>query len=128
MISWIAAYMVLIIHLGFVFFVVLGGVLVWRWRWVLFLHIPAAVWGALIEYRGWVCPLTPLENRLRGAAGQAGYSGGFIEQYLLPVLYPEALSREAQIVLGTFVIIINGMAYGWLIRRSRARKTRPPAA
>ncbi len=124
----IAAHVTLILHIGFVCFVVLGGFLAWRWRWVLFLHIPAAVWGALIEYRGWVCPLTPLENRLREEAGQAGYSGGFIEQYLLPALYPEALSREAQIVLGTFVIIINGVAYGWLIRRSRERKLRPPAA
>ena len=124
----IAAHVTLILHIGFVYFVVLGGFLAWRWRRVLFLHIPAAVWGALIEYRGWVCPLTPLENRLREEAGQAGYSGGVIEQYLRPALYPEALSREAQIVLGTLVIIINGVAYGWLIRRSRARKTRPPAA
>jgi len=118
---WLAAQLVVILHAGFVCFVVLGGCLAWRWRWVLFLHIPAVLWGALIEFRGWICPLTPLEQWLRRAAGQAGYSGGFIEHYLLPVLYPSALSREMQVFLGTCVVVINIVVYGWLIIRSRRR-------
>jgi hypothetical protein len=118
---WIAAHLVIVLHFGFVFFVVLGGFMAWRWRWVLFLHIPAALWGALIEYQGWVCPLTPLEQRLRKEAGQAGYSGGFIEQYLLPVLYPSSLSREMQVTLATLVIVINMVAYGWMIGRGRRK-------
>ena len=88
---------------------------------MVFLHIPAALWGALIEYQGWVCPLTPLEQRLREKAGQAGHSGGFIEHYLLAVLYPSSLSREVQIALGTIVIVINVVAYGWLIGRGRQK-------
>lgn len=119
---WIAAYLVVALHFGFVCFVVLGGFAVWRWRWMIFLHVPAALWGALIEFQGWICPLTPLEQRLRQEAGQAGYSGGFIEQYLLPVLYPSALSREVQICLGSFVIAINAVAYGWLIGRYMRRR------
>ncbi len=113
----LAANLILVLHLGFVFFVVLGGLLVLKWRRVAFLHIPAVVWGALLEYQGWLCPLTPLEQRLRQAAGQTGYSGGFIEHYLLPVLYPAQLNREMQIVLGSLVIVINIAVYGWLLAR-----------
>ena len=80
---------------------------------------PAVLWGALIEFRGWICPLTPWEQRLRLAAGEAGYSGGFVEHYLLPVLYPAGLDRRAQIVLGTLVLAINVTLYGWLWLRSR---------
>ncbi len=118
---WIAAQMTVILHLGFVCFVVLGGFMAWRWRWTVFLHIPAALWGAIIEFQGWICPLTPLEQRLRQAAGQAGYSGGFIEHYLLPLLYPSSLSREAQIFLGTCVFVINIAVYGWLIVQRHRR-------
>lgn len=118
---WIAAYLVVVLHFGFVCFVVLGGFMVWRWRWAVFLHIPAALWGALIEFKGWICPLTPLEQRLRQMAGQAGYSGGFIEQYLLPILYPSSLNRGVQVSLGTFVVVINVVAYGWLIARRQKR-------
>jgi len=121
---WIAAQLAVALHLGFICFVVLGGCMVWRWRWVSFLHIPAALWGALIEFRGWICPLTPLELWLRKAAGQAGYSGGFIEHYLLPVLYPSALSREIQILLGISVVVINITAYGWLIAGFHRRSNR----
>ncbi len=118
---WVAAQLVVVLHIMFVCFVVLGGFLVWRRRWILFLHIPAVVWGVLIEFRGWICPLTPLEQWLRRAAGQAGYSGGFIEYYLLPLLYPDVLSRGVQIVLGMGVVVINVAAYGWLVVRSRTR-------
>jgi len=121
MYPWIAAHLVVVLHFGFVCFVVLGGLLVWRWRWLLFLHIPAVLWGVLIEFQGWLCPLTPLEQRLRQVAGQAGYSGGFIEHYLQPVLYPSALNRGAQIFLGTFVVAINVVVYGLLLARNRKK-------
>lgn len=121
MTCWVAAQVVLVLHLGFVCFVVLGGFLVWRWRWVMFLHIPAALWGALIEFQGWFCPLTPLEQWFRQAAGHAGYTGGFIEHYLPLVLYPSALTREIQMFLGACVFVINIAAYGWLIVRHHRR-------
>jgi hypothetical protein len=113
--------LVTVVHLAFVLFVVLGGLLVLRWRWLAFLHIPAAVWGVLIEYTGWICPLTPLENSWRRLGGEAGYSGGFIQHYIQPVLYPAGLTRGTQIVLGSLVLIINLTAYGVVIaRRNRA--------
>lgn len=114
---WILANLTLILHSIFICFVVLGGLLVFRWRWIFFLHLPAVVWGTLIEYQEWLCPLTPLEQHFRQMAGQAGYAGGFIEHYLLPLLYPSDLNRDVQIVLGSFVIAINILIYGWLTRR-----------
>ena len=111
---------VALFHAAFVLFVVLGGLLVLRWRRVAWLHVPAAIWGVLIEYGGWICPLTPLENALRERAGQAGYSGGFVEHYVLRALYPAGLTREVQWVLGGLVLLINGLVYGSiLIRRTR---------
>ncbi|MGH8495280.1 MAG: DUF2784 domain-containing protein [Gammaproteobacteria bacterium] len=108
---------VVLLHLGFVLFVVLGGFLVLRWPWLVWLHLPAAAWGALIEFAGWVCPLTPLELWLRRAAGEVGYTGGFIEHYLLPLLYPAALTREVQIVLGLGVLAVNLVAYALVWRK-----------
>jgi hypothetical protein len=108
-----------------VLFVVLGGLLVLRWPWVAFLHLPAAAWGALIEFGGWVCPLTPLEQSLRRSAGDAGYSGGFIEHYILPLLYPSALTRQIQVLLGVLVLAINLAVYGLLLWR-RGRKLVSP--
>jgi hypothetical protein len=110
--------LIVVIHFAFVLFVVLGGLLVLRWRWVAYLHLPAAIWGALIEFAGWICPLTPLENRLRAAAGSAPYQGGFVEHYLLPLLYPSALTRDIQVVLGCLVLGINLLIYGYLLRGS----------
>ncbi len=109
---------VVLAHLGFVVFVVIGGALVLRWRRLAWVHLPAAAWGALIEYAGWICPLTPLENALRQAGGQAGYSGDFVEHYVIPVLYPEALTRGAQIALGSAVLIVNGIFY-WLVVKKK---------
>jgi Protein of Unknown function (DUF2784) len=118
----ILADLVVGLHALFVVFVVVGGLLGLRWPWVAAVHLPAAVWGALIEFRGWVCPLTPLEKSLRAAAGQAGYQGGFIEHYLLPALYPAGLTRGVQLVLGSLVIAVNVAVYGYLIlRRRRSR-------
>jgi len=108
---------VISIHALFILFVVLGGFLAWRRRWVAAVHVPCAIWGVLIEYRGWICPLTPLENALRAKAGQQGYSGGFIEHYLLPTMYPSGLTPRVQALLGTFVLVVNAFAYTVLLRR-----------
>jgi len=114
--------LVLVVHLAFVLFVVLGGLLVLRWPRLAWLHVPAAVWGVLIEYTGWICPLTPLENSLRERGGGAGYSGGFIEDYIQPVLYPAGLTRGTQIVLGSLALLVNLTAYGVVVaRRGRFR-------
>jgi hypothetical protein len=109
------------VHALFVAFVMVGGLLAFRWPWVAALHLPAAVWGALIEFRGWICPLTPLEKSLRAAAGEAGYQGGFIEHYLLPALYPAGLTRGVQLVLGSAVIAVNLVIYAFVLRRALRR-------
>lgn len=108
---------VVVIHGLFIVFVIVGGILAWRWRWVAAVHLPCATWGVLIEYRHWVCPLTPLENHLRAKAGAQGYEGGFIEHYLLPVIYPGGLTPRLQLVLGTAALAVNLLAYGVLARR-----------
>jgi hypothetical protein len=110
---------VVLLHAAFVTFVVLGGFLAWRWRWVVLAHVPCALWGIAIEYAGWICPLTPLENALRARAGLAGYRSGFVEHYVIPALYPAGLARPTQAVLGTIVLGVNLVAYGVLIRRLR---------
>jgi hypothetical protein len=107
-------------HAAFVAFVTLGGLLVLRWPKVAWAHVPAAVWGAGIELTGWICPLTPLENTLRERAGRAAYEGDFVARYVLPVLYPEGLTREAQIVMGAAVIAINAVLYALALRRARS--------
>jgi hypothetical protein len=118
----VLADLVLVVHLAFVLFVVLGGLLVLRWTRVAWLHVPAAVWGVLIEYSGWICPLTPLENSFRVRGGGAGYNGGFIEHYIQPVLYPAGLTRGTQIVLGSLALLVNLTAYGVVVaRRGRFR-------
>ena len=104
----------------FVLFVVLGGLVVLRWPRLAYLHLPAATWGVVIEFAGWVCPLTPLEQSLRLKAGEQGYSGSFIEHYLLPLLYPSALTRTIQVALGIIVIAVNLGIYGYLLRRRRS--------
>ena len=109
--------LVVLLHLAFVLFVVFGGLLVLRRRRIAWLHVPAFVWGAAIEFGGWICPLTPLENRLREMSGAGGYAGGFVERYLVPVLYPGELTREIQIGLGIAVLLINLAIYGFLLRR-----------
>jgi len=110
-----------VLHLGFVLFVVCGGLIVARWRRVAWLHLPAAGWGAWIEFAGWVCPLTPLENWLREQGGGTAYTSSFIEHYLIPILYPESLSRELQWVLGGMVLLINAVVYRVVFRRDVRR-------
>ena len=108
-----------VFHVGFVLFVMLGGLLVLRWPRAAWIHLPAAVWGAWVEFSSTICPLTPLENHLRRLGGEAGYSGGFIEHYLLPVLYPAGLVRGVQIALGIFVVLLNVAVYARAWRRRR---------
>lgn len=114
--------LLVLLHLAFVAFVVLGVLLVLRWPRLAWIHLPCALWGALIEFAGWVCPLTPLENQFRQLGGQAGYAGCFVEHYLLAVLYPANLTRTVQVVLGTLVLVLNLAGYGRLWRR-RTRST-----
>jgi hypothetical protein len=112
---------VLILHLAFILFVIAGGLLVLRWRWAAAIHLPVALYGALIEFVGWVCPLTPLENSLRRRGGEEGYAGGFIEHYLVPLIYPGKLTWGIQLGLGLAVVAINVAVYTWAIARWRKR-------
>ena len=116
--------LVLVAHVAFVVFVVGGGLLVVRWNRLAWLHVPCAAWGAWIELSGGVCPLTPLEIDLRARAGEAGYSGSFLEHYVVPILYPSGLTREIQIGLGVGVLLLNLGLYAWVWRRRRG--ARPP--
>lgn len=112
--------LVLALHAAFVLFVVLGGLLTLRWRRLAWLHLPAALWGAWVSLAGWVCPLTPLENRLRRLAGSGGYEGSFLEHYVVPILYPAGLTREVQVALGVGVLVLNGVVYWlWWLRGRR---------
>ncbi len=120
----ILADLVVGLHFAFVVFVVAGGLLALRWRRVVWLHLPAAIWGALIEFGGWICPLTPLEKWLRERAGGAGYEGGFIEHYIIPVLYPGALTREIQLALGVAVVAVNFLVYAYVWQRPLRRLQR----
>lgn len=115
---------VVLIHGAFVLFVVLGGFIVLRWPWVAWLHVPAAVWGSLIEFAGWVCPLTPLENFFRVRAGEAGYSGGFIEHYVLHAIYPTGLTPQIQWMLGGAALVVNVSIYTVYVRRLAASRRR----
>lgn len=127
MMSAVLADAILVLHLAFVLFVVFGGLLALKWPRVVWAHIPAAAWGVAIEFFGWICPLTPLENELRMRAGRTGYEGDFIGQYLLPVIYPEGLTRETQVALGACTLLLNaGIYWGVLTRRGRGAPTRPP--
>jgi len=125
MVYKVAADAVVIFHLAFIVFVVAGSLLVFRWPNVAWFHIPMFIWGALVEFTGWICPLTPLENRLRLAGGDAGYGGGFVEHVIVPVIYPIDLTRNMQLILGLAVIVINAAGYGtWLwryLRRSQRK-------
>jgi len=111
---------VVLIHLAFVLFAVLGALLIIRWRKVLWLHLPAAVWAAWIEFSGKICPLTPLENWLRMQGGGSGYAGGYVGHYLMPILYPSGLTPKVQFILGGVVIGVNLIIYGYVFFTRRA--------
>ncbi len=115
----LGADLIVMLHFGFVLFVLLGGLLLVKWPRLVWLHLAAVAWGAFVEFSGWICPLTPLENWLRTHAGEAGYTGDFVARYLSAILYPEALTHELQIVFGTAVILLNLTIYGWLWKTHR---------
>lgn len=119
--GWLAD-LILCLHAGFVLFVIVGGFLTVKWPRTAWLHLPAVLWGAMIEFTGWICPLTPLEIWLREQAGQQGYRKDFLSHYLLPTLYPEGLTRDMQLLLGLIVLAINLSVYGWLWRRSQRQR------
>lgn len=117
--------LVVVIHFLFVLFVFFGGALLFWRKWAAWLHLPAAVWGVFIEFSGRICPLTPLENRLRSWAGAGGYDTGFVDHYIMPILYPAGLTRELQFVLGALVLGVNLGFYGsawWYYRHRDPRK------
>jgi hypothetical protein len=114
----IAADILVLVHFAFILFVMLGGFLVlWR-RWLAGLHLPAVAWGAWVEFTGWICPLTPWEQELRAQAGESGYNGGFVEHYVIALIYPEGLTPTVQTVLGALVLITNLSLYAWVFWRS----------
>jgi Protein of Unknown function (DUF2784). len=115
----LAADAVLLAHLAFILFALLGAAIAAWWRWILVIHLPAAVWGFFVELTGRICPLTYLENYLRIKAGQSGYTESFVEHYLLAIIYPAGLTREIQFALAGVVIVVNIAIYGWLFVRKR---------
>jgi len=119
MFYWIAANVVVLTHLGFILFVTFGGLLLLRsrkWGWV---HLPAVIWGSIVELTGWICPLTPLENWVREMGGYEVYREAFIERYIMPLIYPSGYTRGFQIFLGISVLVINVVFYVWAFHRSR---------
>ncbi|NNM82945.1 MAG: DUF2784 domain-containing protein [Burkholderiales bacterium] len=114
----IVAELLVLLHFGFILFVIFGGLLALHWRWMPCLHLPAAAWGAFVEFSGAICPLTTVENHFRHAAGGVTYSGDFVEQYVMPIVYPHALTREWQIVFGLLVSLINLVIYWFVWRRN----------
>jgi hypothetical protein len=110
------------IHLAFVVFVVLGGLLVMKWPGLMWIHLAAVFWGIAIELSGWICPLTPLENWLRHKGGEENYQFDFVARYLMPMLYPQGLTRRSQIFLGALVLVVNGVIYGRVLRKRRVQR------
>lgn len=123
MLHRVLADLVLALHLAFIVFVIAGGLAALRWRWMPWVHLPAASWGVFIELSGGVCPLTPLEIALRRAAGASGYAGGFVEHYVLPVIYPTWLSPPTQLALAAIVVAVNAGVYAY-VWRHRLHETR----
>jgi len=118
----IAADLVLVAHFAFVILVVAGGLAAFRYAWFAWIHIPAATWGAFVELTGRICPLTTLENSLRSSAGQEGYANSFVEQYIVPVIYPAGLTRNLQFVLATLVVTVNVIIYATIVIRKRSAR------
>jgi hypothetical protein len=116
-----------VIHFTYILFVIAGGLLALRWRWIVALHLPAIVWGVLIEIAEWPCPLTKWENVALERAGEPAYGGGFIAHYLFRVIYPHGLTREMEIALAVLAVAVNGIVYGFVIARSGRRRARNAA-
>ena len=111
---------VVLVHLTFIGFVIAGAFLVLRWRKLSYLHLAAVVWAVYVEWAGAICPLTPLENKLRAAAGLEAYAGDFVAKYIFPVLYPNGLTRRMQLSIGVVVVVLNGCIYMMVLRRRRS--------
>jgi len=122
MLDRLAADTVVALHLAFVVFAALGGMLAWRRLAYAWVHLPALAWAGFVEFSGTICPLTPLENRLRVRAGEAGYPGSFVEHYLMPVLYPVGLTPDAQKWIGAALVALNVAIYAVALARARSRK------
>ena len=114
------------LHFAFTAFVVFGGFLAWRWRWLAALHLPAFGWGCWVEVSHSICPLTPLENHFRQLGGEAGYTGGFLAHYLVAVLYPPGLTWHIQWLLAGLLVLLNAAAYGRLLARMRSERAQVP--
>ena len=117
MLYQLGADLLVLIHLAFIVFVVLGSILVLRWPWLVLLHVPAAIWGAVVIINGWLCPLTPWENSLRHLADQEGYSGGFVEHYIIPLIYPMDITQNTQVLIGVITLVINLCLYCFVVYR-----------
>lgn len=125
--AWrILADLLVALHLAFAAFVIFGAFLAWKWRWVVFAHAPALAWGFWVETSGQICPLTPLEIQLRRLAGETGYQGGFLEHYVVTLLYPPGLTRADQWVLAAALLVLNLVAYGALLRPRRHLRRKVP--
>jgi len=124
MVYQVLADLVVLAHFGFIAFVVLGGLLAFRWTWVPWLHMPAMAWGVFIELTGRICPLTPLENSLRRAGGLTEYSQGFVDRYIAPIVYPADLTREFQTEMAFALIGLNISIYACLAWRRYNRVSR----
>jgi hypothetical protein len=122
MIAGIATDIIVLAHLGFIVFVALGGFLVVRWPKIALLHLPCVLWGVLIAFGGWICPLTHLEMHFRQLSGQVGYDGGFIDHYVIPIVYPAGLTRGMQIAFGVTILSVNVCAYGRLLKNLTQRR------
>jgi hypothetical protein len=119
----VLADLVVLVHLAFVLFVIGGGLLVVKWPRLAWIHLPAVAWGAMVEFTGWVCPLTPVEHWFRVRGGQTGHEQDFLSHYLLPLLYPAGLTSDMQYVLGLVVLVVNAAMYGWLGFRARTTRS-----
>lgn len=108
--------LVVVVHFCFIIWVAVGGLLSMRWWRLAFAHLPALTWAVLLEWNGWICPLTPLENGLRAAEGAPVYDTGFVEHYLIPLIYPAGLTRSIQTELAVILVVVNGVAYAWMLR------------
>jgi len=118
----VLADLLVLLHFTFIVFVVAGGLLVLKWPVLAWFHLPAAAWGAVVEFQGWICPLTPLEIRLRDIAGERSYSGDFIDNYVLALMYPGGLTAEIQVLLGCLVILLNMLIYTLIWRRAQTAR------
>ena len=115
--------LLMVLHLVFILYVIAGALLIFKWPKTLLLHLPACFWGMTVEFIGWICPLTPWEIQLRRLGGEEGYTGSFIEHYLIPIIYPSGLTREVQMVVGGTVLIVNLSLYNLNLIKKRKRKT-----